>query len=176
MIHTHLSARAFIKLGTAMKSNLLLPGALLAFAAWSMPICARASVVLDDSVGFIKGTQIFSDTFDITAPGVLTVSLSAIPWLDTLQDLTSFLTSPSGGVLPGTFNGNVESWNVLPGDITVNWYGTAAGTFGVGVYGMQVALQTAAPVPIPAQLPLLISGLGVLSLWRRSRRPARPVG
>jgi hypothetical protein len=158
-----------------MKSKFLLPGALLAFAAWSMPIGARASVVLADSVGFIKGTQIFSDTFDITTPGVLTVNLSAIPWLDTLQDLTSFLTSPSGAVVPGTFNGNLESWNVLPGDITVNWYGTAAGTFGVGVYGLQVALQSTAPVPTPAELPLLISGLAALSLWRRTRRPARPV-
>jgi hypothetical protein len=132
-------------------------------------------VVLADSVGFIRGTQIFTDTFDISTSGVLTVTLSAIPWLDTLQDLNCFLTSPSGGVLPGTFNGNVESIKVRPGDISVNWYGTAAGTFGVGVYGLQVNLQPTTPVPTPASLPLLLSGLGTLWALRRSRRAAPPV-
>jgi hypothetical protein len=182
-----------------MNTRYLLPSALLVLTGWSMSLApaqasvvqadsvgfikggfvkgarqapAQANVVLADSVGFIRGTQIFTDTFDITAPGVLTVSLSAIPWLDTLQDLNSFVSSPSGGVLHGTFNGNVESMKVLPGDISVNWYGTAAGTFGVGAYGLHVNFQ---PVPTPAALPLLLSGLGVLWGLKRSRRRAPPV-
>jgi hypothetical protein len=133
---------------------------------------AGVNGVLTDTVGFIRGTQIFTDTFDITTPGVLTVSLSAIPWLDTLQDLNCFVTSPGGGVLPGTFNGNIETIKVRPGNIYVNWYGTAAGTLGVGAYGLQVDFQ---PVPTPAALPLLLSGLGVLWGLSRSRRPAPPL-
>ena len=182
-----------------MNTRHLLPSAILALVGWSMSLApaqanvvqadsvgfikggfvkaaqlapAQANVVLTESVGFIRGTQIFTDTFDITTPGVLTVSLSAIPWLDTLQDLNSFVSSPGGGVLHGTFNGNVESMKVLPGDISVNWYGTAAGTFGVGAYGLQVNFQ---PVPTPAALPLLLSGLGVLWGLKRSRRRAPPV-
>jgi hypothetical protein len=186
-----------------MNRRHLLPSALLVLAGWSMSLAsahadvvrgdsgglikggfikggfngsrqtfASENVVLADSVGFIKGTQIFTDTFDISTPGLLTVSLSAIPWLDTLQDLNCFVSSPSGGVLHGTFNGNVESIKVLPGDISVNWYGTAAGTFGVGAYGLHVDFQ---PVPIPAALPLLLSGLGVLWGVGRSRRPAPPI-
>ena len=187
-----------------MNTRYLLPSAILILAGWSMPLApaqasvvqadsvgfikggfikagfvkgaqlapAQANVVLTDSVGFIRGTQIFTDTFEVTTPGVLTVSLSAIPWLDTLQDLNSFVSSPGGGVLHGTFNGNVESMKVLPGDISVNWYGTAGGTFGVGAYALQVGFQ---PVPIPASLPLLLSGLGVLWGLKRSRRRAPPV-
>jgi hypothetical protein len=136
---------------------------------------AQANVVLTESVGFIRGTQIFTDTFDIATPGVLTVSLSTVPWLDTLQDLNCFVSSPTGGVLAGSFNGGTEAIKVRPGDITVNWYGTAAGTFGVGVYALQVDLQPTAPVPTPASLPLLLSGLGVLWGLKRSRRPAPPV-
>jgi hypothetical protein len=182
-----------------MNAKQLLPSALLVLVAWAMPLAPvqasvvmanstgflkgnfirgdqiaafQANVTLTDSVGFIRGTQIFTDTFDIATPGVLTVRLSAIPWLDTLQDLNTFVTSPSGGVLPGTFNGNVESVKVLAaGDIAVNWYGTAAGTYGIGLYGLQVNFQ---PVPTPAGLPLLLSGLGVLWGLGRRRRAAPP--
>jgi hypothetical protein len=186
-----------------MNRRYLLPSAILVLAGWSMsPAPAQADVVLGDSgglikggfikggskgprqtpasenlvltdaVGFIRGTQIFTDTFDINTPGVLTVNLSAIPWLDTLQDLICFVSSPGGGVLRGTFNGNAESIKVLPGEISVNWYGTAAGNFGVGAYGLQVDFQ---PVPTPAALPLLLSGLGVVWGLGRRRRAAPPV-
>jgi hypothetical protein len=177
-----------------MKSKYLVSSALVALIGCSLPLVqahasfvsggyikgprsynGQGTVVLADSVGFIKGTQIFTDTFDVTTPGVLSVSLSAIPWLDTLQDLNCFFTSPSGGVMPGTFSGNLDSVKVLPGDISVNWYGTAAGTFGVGVYGLKVDFQPAVPVPVPATLPLLLSGLGALWALKRngqSRPPA----
>jgi len=184
-----------------MKSKYLLPGALLTMAGWLMPLvpaCAgtvrtnsggvvlansagvaltnSAGGVLANSVGFIKGTQIFTDTFDLTTPGVLTVTLTAIPWLDTLKDLNCFLTSPSGGVLGSAFNGTSETMQVQAGDISVNWYGTAGtagatGTaFNIGVYGINVNFQATAPVPLPASLPLLLSGLGALAVWRRKRR------
>jgi hypothetical protein len=164
-----------------MKSRYLLPSALLAMSAWLMPLTpARASVVLADSVGFIKGTQIFTDSFDITTPGFLTVTLTAIPWLDTLQDLNCFLTSPSGGVLGTALNGGAASNEALvteqvqPGVVSVNWYGTAAGTFKVGVYGIDVTFQPTAPVPLPGSLVLLLSGLAALSVSRLKRRSAKP--
>jgi hypothetical protein len=167
-----------------MKFKFLLPSALVAITAGLMPLApARATVVMTDSVGFIQGTQIFTDSFDITTPGVLTVTLTAIPWLDTLQDLNCFLTSPSAGVLGAaisgtgaTFNGTSETMQVQPGEISVNWYGTAAGSFKIGVYGIEVAFQPAAPVPVPASLPLLLSGLGALAVWRRKRRSVLSAG
>jgi hypothetical protein len=157
-----------------MRSKYLLPSALLAMTACLMPLApARASlVVLDDSVGFIKGTQIFTDSFDITTPGTLTVTLTAVPWLDTLQDLNCFLTTPGGGLMGATFvAGTSETVKVVPGEISVNWYGTAAGTFKVGAYAMNVSLQA---VPVPASLPLLLSGLLGLSVWRRKSRSPQP--
>lgn len=160
-----------------MRSRYLLPSALLAVSAWLMPLApARASMVLADSVGFIKGTQIFTDSFAITAPGFLTVTLTAISWLDTVQDLNCFLTSASGGLVGPAFSGTSETVQVQPGAISVNWYGVAAGTYNVGVYGINVSFQSAAPVPLPASLPLLLSGLGALTLWQRKRRSAPPAG
>jgi hypothetical protein len=150
---------------------------LLAMAACFMPLApADASiVVLANSVGFIKGTQIFTDSFDVTTPGTLTVTLSAIPWLDTLQDLNSFLTSPSGGLIGAAFNGPSETVPIPAGDFSVNFYGVAAGTYGVGVYGLKVTfLPAGSAVPLPASLPLLLSGLGALSIWGRKRRGVQP--
>ena len=122
-----------------MKPKYLLPGALLAASAFFMPFTpARADVVLADTVGFITGTQIFTDSFDLSTPGVLTVTLSAIPWLDTLQDLNCFLTSPSGGLIGPSSNGTSLTQQVQAGDVSVNWYGVAAGTYGTGAYGLEV--------------------------------------
>jgi hypothetical protein len=158
-----------------MKSTYLLPSALLAMSACLAPLVpARAAMVLADSVGFIQGTQIFTDTFDVVTPGALTVTLTAVPWLDTLQDLNCFLTSPSGGVMGAAFNGTTETMQVLPGEISVNWYGTAAGTYKVGVYGISVVFQSAVPVPLPASLPLLLSGLAGLLVWRPKRPCVQP--
>jgi hypothetical protein len=159
-----------------MKSKYLLPSALLAMSACVMPLTpARADVVLANSVGFIKGQQIFTDTFHITTPGTLTVNLTTIAWLDTLTNLNCFLTSPRGGLFGASVNGTSETMKVGPGDISVNWFGIAAGTFDVGVYAIKVDFQAAnAPVPVPASLPLLLSGLGALSVWWRKRRSVQP--
>lgn len=166
-----------------MNNKYLMPASLILLGACLMPaLPARANVVQQESlslsggfsaVGFIKGTQIFSDSFDITTPGTLQVTLTSIPWLDTLQDLNCFLTSPAGGLLGAAINGTSESMAVAPGTVYVNWYGEAAGSYGLGVYGINVDFQPAVPVPAPAALPLLLSGLGALAFWRRRRaRPA----
>jgi hypothetical protein len=160
-----------------MNTKYLLPTTLLTLGGWLMPLTpASADTVLDNSVGFIQGTQVFTQSFDITTPGVLQVTLTAIPWLDTLQDLNCFLTSAAGGLLGSGTNGNFESEKVEPGTIYVNWFGEAEGAFGIGVYGITVDFQPAVTVPTPAALPLLLSGLAGLGLWRRTRRAPPPAG
>jgi hypothetical protein len=80
-------------------------------------------------------------------------------------------------VLGNATNGGFDSVQVQPGVISVNWYAQdpANGAYGVGAYGLKVDFQpAAAPVPIPAALPLLLSGLGVLSIWGRKRRSECP--
>jgi len=128
---------------------------------------ARAGTVLYDSAGFIQGQQSFVQSFDITTPGTITITLSNIPWLDTISDLTCFLSTSSGAL--GTAIGvGTETISVGPGMIYAHWFGDAAGSYGVGVYGLNIDFQpTATPVPLPRSLIFLLSGLGLLWGWQQ---------
>jgi hypothetical protein len=133
-------------------------------------------VTLLDSVGFIRGTQIFSDAIDVPTAGTLTVTLSDIPWLAALQNLNCFLSAPGGGLIGAAQNGLFDSVNVQPGTIYVNWYAQAEGPLSLGVYSIAVQLQPQAPPPPPVPLPpaavLMLSGLAALAIGLRRPRPS----
>jgi len=142
--------------------------AIMVVGVWAVsPGMARADSVLYDSVGFIQGKQSFVDSFDITTPGTLTVTLSDIAWLDTIADLNAFVTT-SGGLIGKSMGAGTDSFQVGPGMIYAHWFGDANGTYGIGVFGMKITFQPAGtPVTLPPTLIFLLSGLGVLLGWQR---------
>jgi hypothetical protein len=141
--------------------------AMMVFGMWAMsPGTARADSVLYDSVGFIQGKQSFTDSFDITTPGTLTITLSNFAWLDAIADLNCFVTT-SGGMIGETMGAGTESFNVGPGMIYAHWFGDANGPYGIGVFGVKIMFQPGTPVALPRSLILMLSGLGVLLGWQR---------
>jgi hypothetical protein len=124
---------------------------------------AHADQVLYDKAGFIQGQQSFSQSFDITTAGTLTITLTDIPWLDTISGLRGFVSN-SQGVVGGMFAGGSETLDVTAGTVYAHWFGQADGTYGVGVYGIKVSFQPfgSAVVPIPGTLVLLLSALALL--------------
>jgi hypothetical protein len=131
------------------------------------PHAARADTVLYDSAGFVQGQQSFVQGFDLTSAGTVTVTLSNIPWLDTISGLDCFLSTASGAI-GATMGPGTETFNVGPGMLYAHWFGNANGAFGLGVYGLNIAFQpTGTPVPLPTSLILLLSGLGMLWGWQR---------
>lgn len=93
----------------------------------------------------------------------------------TVQNLTIGGVGPVNGVVAGPWsaavNGVVSSTQLLSTDISRGEYvlqivGLEVGTQS-GMYNGSLAV---APVPLPAALPLLLSGLGGLGLWGRRRR------
>jgi hypothetical protein len=129
------------------------------------------TATLLDSVGFIRGAQVFTQAINVTSAGTLTIKLAEIPWLDTLQSLNCFLSAPGGGIVGAAQNGGFESVDVQPGTVYVNWYGQAKGPLSLGAYGISVQFQSALPVPLPPALILMLSGLAFLALGVRRSRP-----
>ena len=151
----------------------LLAVAALVLCAGSMPLsAARADTVLYDSVGFVQGNQSFVDSFNIAVPGTLTISLSDVPWLDAVSDLSFFLSSATG-VLGSPANTGTESWKVGAGNFYAQWFGDAKGQYGIGVYALTISFRPdVSAVPLPSSLILLLSGAGVFIFGARRRRGA----
>lgn len=133
----------------------------------------RADTLLYNNAGFIEGQQSFVQSFAITTPGTLTVTLSNIPWMDAIAGLNCFLTTSKGLMGPETMSSGSESINVQPGMIYAHWYGDANGPFGIGVYGLKIAFEPngGVPVGLPKSLILMLSGLGLLFGWQRRAAP-----
>jgi hypothetical protein len=141
---------------------------LLALAAWALPVgAARADTLLYDGISVISGSQSSVQSFNVTAPGSLTMTLSSIPWLDTVSDLTGFLTTASG-MIGTTIGAGSETIDVGAGTYYAHWFGDAQGAYNLGVVGLKISFQpSVAPVPLPASFVLLLSGLGLLFGWQR---------
>ncbi|HEY2685598.1 MAG TPA: VPLPA-CTERM sorting domain-containing protein [Steroidobacteraceae bacterium] len=136
------------------------------------PSFARADTVLWDADNFVIGQQANVLPVTVANGGMFTVSLSDVPWLDTLQNMSFFLTSASGAIGPSLTQGT-ESFYLAPGTYYAHWSALANGTYDVGVEHLEMQFQPMAPVPLPASVLLMLSGLAVLFWQRRHNQPAQ---
>jgi hypothetical protein len=152
-----------------MKFGQILKAAGILFAAWIAPwSAAHADMVVFDSMSFFQGQQAFTQTFDVTTAGTLSVSTTEVPWLDSVTNLSFFLTSPTGTMGQTLTGAGNELFNIKPGTYTANWFGNAEGLYNMGVVGVDVTFYpTGTPVPLPASILLMLSGLGLLFAWPR---------
>jgi hypothetical protein len=145
-------------------------GSLIACVAVAVLACARpalASEVLLDSAGFLQGQQSFEDSFTLSGPGTLTLTLSNIAWPEPLANLDMLVSTPQG-LLGPEVGPETESLKITQASqIYVQWFGTAQGPLNVGVYGLKINWAPTA-VPLPSSVLLLLSGL-VMLVWSRRR-------
>lgn len=152
-----------------MQSRYLWAAAIiLGWGLCALPTRANADTVLYDGSGFMRGTQAFSDTFNLTAPGTLTVTLSNVAWPQQLASL-NFLLSSDNGMMGPEMGAGTYSYNIAAGgNVFAQWFGTAQGPLNAGVYSLKIEFQPlgGTTVPLPTSVVLLLSGLALL-LWQR---------
>ncbi|MDE2348538.1 MAG: hypothetical protein KGL92_08540 [Gammaproteobacteria bacterium] len=156
-----------------MKARILFILALI-IGTWFAPTQqAAADTVLYDSSGLIQGAQSFTQSFNVTTPGTLTITLSQIPWFDTIKGLSCFV-STAGGVLQGVMNGGEETVALQSGTtIFAHWFGTADDKYKFGAYGIKIMFHpdNVVAVTLPSTLLLLVSGLGLIFGWQGRSDP-----
>lgn len=134
---------------------------------------ANASEILYDGVGFLEGTQSFTDSFTLASPGTLTVTLANVSWPTQLASLDMLVSSTGGALGPeldATNSTATATYNVAAGNVVAQWFGTAQGSLNAGVYAMEVQFSPSNnPVPLPTSIALFLSGIGLLIWQRRSR-------
>lgn len=142
----------------------------LTIAAWLAPGKApQAAMIVYDSISIFQGQQGFTDSFSVTTPGTLTATVTAMPWLDTVNDLSFYMTGATGR-LGSTLSGSgTESINIgQAGTYSANWFGNAQGLFDLGVVGVNIEFTPyATTVPLPASILLMLSALALLFAWPR---------
>jgi hypothetical protein len=155
-----------------MKEKLMklksLVAATLLLTTWMMSTAARADSVLYDGSGFVVGTQSFVQSFDLSTPGTLTVTLTNVAWPEQLASLNMLLGTANGAMGP-EMSAGTSSFNVKAGDVFAQWFGTAQGPLDAGVFSMKIDFTPAGQsvVPLPTSLALLASGLALLAWYRR---------
>ena len=133
---------------------------------------ALASQVMYDGVGFIFGQQTVTDSFSVSGPGTLTVTLQDMSFPSPLANLDLVVSTPQGLLGPEAGAGTTSYKLSGAEQVYVQALATAEGPLDAGVYGLDVMWKPSiAPVPLPASLALLASGLMLLA-WQH-RRPAR---
>jgi len=135
------------------------------------PTSARAETLYNGTT-LVQGQESFVQSFNVTTPGTFTVTLSAIPWLDSISDLNSFVTT-SSGVVGSSSGTGTESFDVSAGTVYAHWFGSAQGSYNIGALGVNIQFQpSATAVALPTSFILLLSGLGLLFGWQNRRTPS----
>jgi hypothetical protein len=134
------------------------------------PNRSQADAVMYDGSGFLRGTQSFSESFNLVSAGTLTVTLSNIAWPEKLSSLNFVLSSANGKMGSEMGTGTSTFTITSGGEVFAQWFGTAQGPLDAGVFAINIQFSPAAggtPVPVPSSIVLLISGL--LALWGLGR-------
>ena len=136
----------------------------LAFIGLSQAPHALADTMLLSDTTLVRGTSSAVFSFDAPTAGMVTATLSNLPWPDSLKTLDFAATTSSDVVsswsaLDSSNQTHTESFLVGPGTYFAHVMATATGDLNLGLYSLNL---TFSPVPLPASDWMLLAGVLVL--------------
>jgi hypothetical protein len=143
----------------------------VALAGLSQAPHAVADTMLLSDTALVRGTSSATFSFDAPTAGMVTATLSNLPWPDSLSTLNFQATSAtstlsSWSALDSADETRTESFAVGPGTYFTHILATAQGQLNLGLYALNVTFSANA-VPLPASEWMLFGG--VLTLFGMTR-------
>ena len=154
---------------------LLLAGALIAPSAHAGSVDVPAAPTAPSSISgstLVKRSYGEMQSFSATGAGTFTVKLENIPWPQRLASLNCSIYSQDGLIQQLSDSGQFSFDVTGPGTYFAKITALAEGALKVGLFSFKVSFDPASPVPVPAAVWLLASGLGLLG-WRQRALRAR---
>ncbi len=125
---------------------------------------------LYDSTTLATGPSMNVATLNVSAPGTLTVKLQDLGWPDKLSALSFALTSATGIIGAQTGEGTFTYQLDHAGTLFASIFAVGGGDMKTGLYNVNINL---APVPLPAAIWLLGSGIAGFAALRRKSSDQR---
>jgi len=153
-----------------------LRGVAMATLCCTWVAAAGASTVPIDEIAksYTVGTsgQSAQDSFTVSGPGILDVSLTDLHWLRPATDLSFQLSDSAGDVIGSMSGAGTATFSLTAGGTYFALtYGRADSSAAQSVlpfasYGIAIEYVAPAAVPLPGALGLLMSGLALLGAMR----------
>jgi hypothetical protein len=129
------------------------------------------------STSLVTAPTLTTSRLDLQSAGTLYVSLSDLKWPEVAKALSFSLSSPTQVIAPTSNSGGLLAYDVTgPMTLFASVYAAPTATVGGALYHLSVRFASSAPpVPLPAAVWLLLSGLaGLGALGTRQTRSRRP--
>lgn len=139
-------------------------------------LVAPPVVTIGPSTGPIERSEVFSGTtpqsfvlpVSVTAPGTIQITLTDLDWPQRLAALSFAATTSTQVLARSNTPGVLSFFMASAGNFSAEVFGTTSGSLAMGLFGMRIDY---APVPLPAGVWLLLSGLMALCGCFRQRAP-----
>lgn len=156
---------------------LLLAGALIAPVAQAGSVSVSNPPTAPTAIAgstLVKRSYGEMQSFSATGAGTFTVKLENLPWPERLAQLNCSVFSNDGLIQQLSESGEFSFDVTGPGTYFAKITALAQGALKIGLFSFKVSFDPAAsPVPVPAAVWLLASGLGLLGFRQRALRAKR---